>query len=217
MQQPNNDKKPGLSWSTPSSANSANTAAPKQQAPSVPLTLPKMSPNNANPAARYVGTFVGGLIVGIILAWGWWAVAHKDNTAVTANGTATVNKTETSAATTKGSASAASDIVLEGGELTVASPQTAGQSVHIDNATVSKPTWVVVYDDLNGKPGNILGAQLFFTSGSGIVTLLRPTMAGKTYLVGRSIDDGDRKFQKGSDQPVADANGNPIVTSFTAN
>ncbi|HEY6021035.1 MAG TPA: hypothetical protein VIY48_14355, partial [Candidatus Paceibacterota bacterium] len=226
----NNDKKPGLSWSTPASSN---TSSAIKQPSSNSLNLPKMSPNNGNATARYAGIFVGGLIVGVVFAWGWSAITHKNDavatsstsTVATTNGTTSSTKTSSTktAATTNTKATAAANtsvagsVVLGNAELTITSPQKAGQSVAVSKVEVSKPTWVVVYDDNNGTPGNVLGAQLFFSTGSGTVTLLRPTMAGKSYLVGRSIDNGDHKFQKASDQVVVDATGAPILATLTAN
>jgi len=210
MQQPNNDKKPSLSWSTPAASNGSTPTTAKTQT-STPLTLPKMSPNNGNMTARYVGIFVGGLIVGVVVAWGWSSLRHANSVATNAKNTvaSTNSATSTSTASTKNTSNSAA--------LAITSPQHAGLSIAINHVEVSKPTWVVVYDSTNGKPGNVLGAQLFFTSGSGTVTLLRPTMAGKTYLVGRSIDNGDGKFQKASDHAIADANGDPELTPISAN
>jgi len=95
--------------------------------------------------------------------------------------------------------------------LTVPASQKAGMSVAVAKATVSKPTWVVVYDSVGGKPGNALGAQLVFKSGAVNIALLRSTVAGKTYFVGERVDNGDHKYSKTNDASVGH------MVTFTAN
>jgi len=184
------------------------------------LALPKMAPNNSNTTARYAGIFVGGLIFGVVVAWGWSALRNSNDTVATKGNTvATTNNTTSTTKSTKtdNAASVAAAVALGSADIDVTSPQRAGQSVIINSVSVSKPTWVVIYDNNADKPGNVLGAQLFFSSTNGVVTLLRPTMAGKTYFIGRAVDDGDRKFQKASDKVLTDANGDPVLVPFTTN
>jgi hypothetical protein len=101
--------------------------------------------------------------------------------------------------------------------LTVASPQKAGLEVAVSNVNVSEPTWVVVYESRQGKPGNVLGASLFFAGGtSGTIELLRGTVAGQSYFVTERTDNGDHKFSLANDQLVL-TDGQPSWTTFTAN
>jgi len=66
---------------------------------------------------------------------------------------------------------------------------------------VSAPTWIVVYENNAGQPGNALGAALFFPENQGgTVELLRGTTAGKSYLATEQVDNGDRKFSLKDDQ-----------------
>jgi hypothetical protein len=102
-------------------------------------------------------------------------------------------------------------------QLTVPTPQTAGASVTVSNIIVSNPTWVVVYEDNNGKPGNALGAALFISGRTnGTVDLLRNTIAGETYLVTEAQDSGNHMFSL-QDAPVLDQNGNQVWVEFAAN
>ena len=85
---------------------------------------------------------------------------------------------------------------------------------------VSQPTWVVIYEDHAGTPGNALGAELFLpqsqgTPQDGTVELLRATLPGQTYLAGELLDSGDKIFSLQSDKPVRDAEGNPILVQFS--
>ena len=51
------------------------------------------------------------------------------------------------------------------------------------------PTWVVVFENLGGKPGNALGAKMVFPGDtSGTVDLLRGTTAGQSYFVGEYVE-----------------------------
>jgi len=43
---------------------------------------------------------------------------------------------------------------------------------------------------------------------------LRGTVAGKTYLVGRNVDNGNKIFSLQEDGPVVDTAGKPIYRTF---
>jgi len=143
---------------------------------------------------------VVGVIVGVIIAWGY--SAWRTTSPVAENSAATSTPSTSTGGGTLGvdvgTASLGSNT-----SLSIASPQAAGDSVAIAKAAVSAPTWVVIYEDNNGKPGNALGAALFFPgTTSGTVELLRATVAGKTYLAAEQVDNGDRKFSLKDDQLV---------------
>ena len=94
--------------------------------------------------------------------------------------------------------------------------QAAGFSVAVAIKS-SKRAWVVVHEETDGKPGKILGAQLFSEgSHTGVVDLLRPTEAGKKYSVMLHEDDGDHAFDYQKDLPIKDADGNVINRTFSA-
>jgi len=95
----------------------------------------------------------------------------------------------------------------------------AGTKVMVSNVSVTKPTWIVVYDNNNGVAGNALGAKLFAPvsqggSTSGAITLLRATKTGQTYLIGQNVDNGDAKFSKQLDKAVTGADGKPLLMTF---
>ena len=186
-----NQKQSGLSWSTPLSSQ-----APAQKpatSPKVPASL-KAPTSNAS-SAKYIGMIVVGVVAGIIIAWGWTALRSPASETATSTATGGNLGVNTNTVPALGSDPA----------LTVMSPQPAGRSVAIAKAIVSSPTWIVVYDNKDGKPGNALGAALFFPEGqSGTVALLRSTMPGKTYLVAKQVDNGDRKFSLKDDQLLSE-------------
>jgi hypothetical protein len=169
--------------------------------------------------------------VGLIIGWGWFSlgrdtgkVATGDNGAITSSSSesgtsANTSGTVTGTSKTDTSASGSSGIVAAGSSGVNAvsvDSQNAGLSVHISSLSVSAPTWVVIFDNVNGNPGNALGAKMFFPGEtSGTVDLLRGTIAGKSYFVGEYVDDGDHKFSKQSDSQVKTVAGVPLMVQFT--
>ena len=105
---------------------------------------------------------------------------------------------------------------IEGNKtLSIPSPQDPGLQVAVSRVAVSELTWVVVYENRGGQPGNALGAALFTSERqSGVVDLLRGTLPGQTYLAGQSRDDGDHIFSLDNDPPIRDEEGNPIFIEF---
>ncbi len=97
-----------------------------------------------------------------------------------------------------------------------AQDQPAGLKVIIDSATMSEQGWIVIHEDRDGAPGNILGARRFETgTSSGEVTLLRNTVEGGTYYVMIHTDDGDGEFDYTKDLPVME-NDAPLMVTFSA-
>jgi hypothetical protein len=97
--------------------------------------------------------------------------------------------------------------------------QNPGHLVVVSQVSLTKPGWVVIHDDNNGVPGNILGARLFDKGkNSGIVELLRALQNGKTYLAVIHEDDGNQHvFSVKTDLPLKDASGTIVMTKFVVN
>lgn len=204
---------------------------PPQSKPFTPPLLKSMSqpmspvrkdmPAQKSGMGKIVSIFVAGLVVGFLIGWGWSASRPAPTT--------TTNTTETTSAgseTADTGSSAGSGIGISNTgtvtasatgapSFTVPSPQDSGMQVAVASASVSQPTWIVVYDNVNSQPGRVLGAELFFsTTKSGAVDLLRGTLPGQKYFVGESVDDGDKIFSIQNDKPVRDAQGNPVWVTF---
>jgi len=131
--------------------------------------------------------------------------------------------TTTTTTSTSGAAAAALPgtvpvgMSADASQLTVPTPQAAGTTVAVSNIIVSEPTWVVVYEDNNGKLGNALGAALFISGRtSGTVDLLRGTLSGQTYFAAEALDSGNRVFSL-KDAPVLDQNGQQVLVQFETN
>ena len=178
----NDQKQGGLSWTTP-----AQSPMPVQK-PVITPNVQMMPPKQASNSTKYIGMIVLGVIAGVIIAWGYSALRSPQEAASTAD-------------TNTGSDTSTALISASGLGLTIASPQIAGNSVAVAKAAVSAPTWIVVYENNAGQPGNALGAALFFPENQGgTVELLRGTTAGKSYLATEQVDNGDRKFSLKDDQ-----------------
>ncbi len=111
------------------------------------------------------------------------------------------------------------DVAVTSGENSVSvNNQPAGFRVVVGEFVLSQDGWLVVKEDINGVPGNILGAQRYNAGvyNSGIVELLRNTEEGEVYYVSIFSDDGDRKFDLSLDSEVLDKKGEPILASFDA-
>jgi len=154
-------------------------------------------------AAKVTGWLAVGVVAGVLIAWGATSLVRHNGTNTTTAGSLQ-NATST-------------DQVATSTLLSVASPQKAGMTVEVSGVNVSEPTWVVVNESRNGKPGNVLGAALFFPgSSTGTVTLLRGTVAGESYFVSERKDNGDHRFSMSADVAVT-IDGQPTSASFSAN
>jgi len=89
--------------------------------------------------------------------------------------------------------------------------------VFISSLTIEASGWVAIYEDREGQPGSILGAQLFDKGiyDYGQVDLLREMIAGGTYYAIVHFDDGDRSFDHTKDLPAGQELGQFIMATFS--
>lgn len=239
----NGQKQSALSWSQPPQTPVGGAKPISQVA--VPPVQSKISPpqpvnkNNSDMpsskkpenkssggGARSFGIFAAGIIVGLIVGWGWFSLRGESpkvavdttNNSAAAAATNTSGSSNTGASAPSGSTAAAAEpdasVAASAGALSIGS-QPSGASVLVSGVSVSVPTWVVIFDNSNGKPGNALGAAMFFPGQkSGTVELLRATLAGQTYLAGEYVDNGDHIFSKQSDAEVKDITGSQMLVQF---
>lgn len=108
--------------------------------------------------------------------------------------------------------------ILVGGNAIAVSDQAPGVKVAVSFVTLSQDGWIVVHEEREGQPGNILGARRFSAGAnqSGGVELLRRTEDGKVYFAMLHADDGDRKFDHTKDLPITDPQGNVVLMRFVA-
>ncbi len=111
-------------------------------------------------------------------------------------------------------------IVISNGEEIDVLDQTAGEVVIINSISFPESRWVVIHEELDGKPGAILGARLFNQEQTeGQVNLLRDTVPGQSYyalvyhLAEREEEQG-RVFDRNRDVPLIDESGEVLVFKF---
>ena len=105
---------------------------------------------------------------------------------------------------------------LSGANAIATGDQPAGVAVAVEVNT-DKTAWAVIHEEAAGKPGNILGAQLFPAGKHlGTIALLRGTEAGKKYYAMLHADNGDRAFDHAVDLPLTDESEEPVMDVFIA-
>lgn len=112
-------------------------------------------------------------------------------------------------------------LVLAGKNSIAIDDQLFGDSVIVKSINLNADSWLAIHEDLNGKPGNILGAAWFPQgSSSGAIELQRATTDGATYYAMLHTDkqirgeDGHRVFDYKVDMPMTDDTGNPLMVKF---
>ncbi len=128
----------------------------------------------------YVIVGTAALIIGFLLGL-WW----KDRSVATTQYYEQMGTTSTSTVTALSPQKAS----------IFAADQKAGMSVTIDSVSVASPSWIVITEDVDGKPARILGAQKVISGEAKTqVDLLRATVIGQTYHGVIYADDGDGQF-----------------------
>jgi len=97
--------------------------------------------------------------------------------------------------------------------------QNPGKRVVISQVVLQKPAWVAIHEDVDGQPGNVLGARLFDRgTNSGIIELLRDTEVNKKYYaVVHNWSGVKAPFNVKIDLPTKDENDENIMASFMVN
>ncbi|MBC7836598.1 hypothetical protein H7X87_02360 [Acetobacteraceae bacterium] len=147
------------------------------------------------------------------------AISGNDSSSEVTSGTTTTdengNTSQTSSNTTSNTAGNLSGAT--GAATVSAATQAAGMQVMVSLSKVNEPTWIIVYDNVNGAPTWILGAGLVFPESPKEVAidLLRPTTAGQTYLIAQGSDvNDDHIYTQGVDMAMRDSGDKVITTSF---
>jgi hypothetical protein len=93
--------------------------------------------------------------------------------------------------------------------------QFPGRVVYVSSATLPQNGFVVIHEDANGQPGNIIGSR-FFRRGTnpGSIELTASTVEGRRYWAMLHTDNGDGTFNATQDLPIRDAAGNIVMKSF---
>lgn len=209
---------PGLSWTQPASggapAGQKQNASSAQQPKPVQSSVSAVSAQGSKPSRR-IGLIAGGIILATIVLGILLTGGSDDAPAAKEPGNVASAPAE-SPANAGGVESAA--ISANAGDVAVPDGQAAGLTVAVTSATVSAPTWLVVYESNGSQPGRALGATLFFPANNGkpgTISLLRATQSGQTYLIGKNLDGGDKVFSLYGDEKVVGTDGKPVWYTFT--
>ncbi len=186
---------------------------------------------------KTVVAFIAGLLIGGLLVWVFSvAPGKKNNNALDTQGTTTdeqgamtastsdTNVTGDKGADTKmtNTTTMPATTVATGAGSIVVEDQKAGWTVALGAVTMPVANgWLVVHDtNADGSLGKILGAARY-SSKEGLkptaVSLLRATVAGKTYAVVVYSENGDHVFDpKNEDKLVMTADGKSVSDMFKA-
>jgi len=96
------------------------------------------------------------------------------------------------------------------------SAQNAGTRVGLDAVVLAKPGFVVIRQDVAGKPGKVIGTSAFLQAGEMHgVTVMAVTKAGMSYWAELRADDGDGKFAEAKDAAVVDERNGAVSVKFS--
>jgi hypothetical protein len=171
--------------------------------------------NNENSAEGGAPKYVLTALIAFLIGFGSaWLYLNQGDTSRQETGK---NIKEESAANNSANSSGDGGVtLLLDKNAIIVNDQEAGARVSVAKVVLEKGGWAVVHeDDGTGRPGKILGAQLFDAgTWSGEVTLLRGTEAGRVYYAMLHHDNGDRAFDPKIDTPILGSNNQPIMTTF---
>jgi len=163
------------------------------------------------------GWIIGAIVLVVVVVGGWWMIkSSKPSSAVIGDNASTTEEGagdnmvdmeavagEEKAAPTAVAAAPAAEAtvttVAKGDETVSVGDQTAGETVTVASMKLSAASWVAIVDG-----GRVLGAAWYPSYATkGEVSLLRGTVAGKTYQAVVYVDDGDKKFDMHKDALVS--------------
>lgn len=100
----------------------------------------------------------------------------------------------------------------------VLEPKQKGGTVVIDGARLAAPGFIVIRDDLYGKPGVAIGISPLVPAGEARdikLDILRDFTGMEQMYAELHADNGDRRFRQTDDTLVADAAGAKITIPFS--
>lgn len=164
----------------------------------------------------YAVPFITGAAVSLLVLGAWYVYSHERESFV-----AHVPSSETSIAGTTPKQTEPPETTEKNIDASaiVVTPQQAGQTVHVQRATLPTDGWIVVHEEiLDGVIGNALGAA---RKNAGVhesvtVDLLRNTEPHKQYWIALYTDNGDKIFSLQNDVPMLDTQGALLLAHFIA-
>ena len=108
--------------------------------------------------------------------------------------------------------------VVKGSNAIYVTDQPPAPYIVINEVLLSKKGYVVIYEDNQGKLGNIIGNTKIMAEGRSknvIAGLIRPTIESEALFAILSEDSGDGIFSPGIDIPIKDEEGNVVSVRFS--
>ena len=99
----------------------------------------------------------------------------------------------------------------------IVSDYSPGDTLSVAVVRLAQPGFVVVHEDNEGTPGEVIGVSALLTSGERndvSVSLDREIKEGEAVHVMLHGDDGDEEFSLDSDNPLTDDEGTVVAESF---
>ena len=174
-----------------------------------------MSEVEKQESQKTVVAFITGLLIGGLLVWIFSSspdekVQPEEKKAETEqvekkDAQTSSNSTNENSADGEEVKTEVSKMEIGDGNIAVAE-QEAGAVVALGTLTFpTKSGWIVVRDDVNGTPGNVLGAARF-NADEGLspteIDLIRNIESGKSYQVMFYTQEGTTNFTLGEDKPI---------------
>lgn len=106
-----------------------------------------------------------------------------------------------------------------GGDAIYVENQTSGSSFVLAGfAVLSKPGFIVIYNDQSGVPGSVVGESMFLPTGGEhlIVPVDKPLVDGQVYYAMLYHDDGNGQFREDEDIQVVDSQESVVLMTFLA-
>jgi hypothetical protein len=100
----------------------------------------------------------------------------------------------------------------------VTKSQKAGNSITVEQITLTRPGFIVPFLINAAGPTDIAGTSDFLTAGTKenvIITLKKPLKAGDTIRLILYADDGNKRFSATKDAPVLDSSGAAITSDIS--
>lgn len=111
------------------------------------------------------------------------------------------------------------DVAGDESNLIIVNDQLPGNVVFYSNLNLAEDGFVVVRDEIDGRPGDVVGVKVV-EAGEGLtgeVELDEPTVEGSRYYVELYVDTNENGvFDADEDDPVVTASGNNVRVRITA-
>lgn len=206
---------------TPKNLLNNNNQSAQKQLSSTPEK--KLLPEGENKGKKWWMLVLGFILIAVLF-WVFWGKDGDDKAPKNEeNNTSAIEEMDTANIEVDGKKPTSDNVgvkestVVSGNNKVSVKDQPAGSTVEVEGLELSVVAWVAIHEERNGALGNILGARRFEPGiHLGVVELLRNTTSGGVYHAVLYKDNGDRQFDKATDQLMKNESGTVIESVFKA-